>query len=83
MSHTGAAVAKEPTDVWLWYDRDALHLKVRCHTTAMDRIRVLAARPTPYERDAWGDDALELQLDGPRTRCWAMRNWRCCAPTPS
>lgn len=68
LTHTGAAVAKEATDVWLWCDREALHLKARCHTVAMERVQKLAARPTPYARDEWGDDALELQLDVGRTR---------------
>lgn len=68
LSTRGDTAAQEPTDLWLWYDRDALRLRARCHTKAMDRIRTLAARPTPYGRDAWGDDALEVQIDPQATR---------------
>ncbi|MCE9591173.1 MAG: heparinase II/III family protein [Planctomycetes bacterium] len=68
LNSRGDAAATEPTDVWLWYDTEVLHLRARCHTTAMDRVRRLADRPVPYARDAWGDDALEVQIDVGRTR---------------
>jgi len=68
MNHKGDATASEDTDVTVWYDKRALHVKARCHTAAMDRIRTLAARKTPYARDAWGDDALEVSIDPRQTR---------------
>ncbi len=68
LDHRGESVAREATDIRLWYDDQALHLSARCHTVAMDRVRALAARTTPYARDTWGDDALEVQIDVGRTR---------------
>lgn len=68
LNHSGDALAREATDVWLWYDAAALHVKARCHSASMARVRQLAARPAPYARDAWGDDALEISIDVRRTR---------------
>lgn len=68
VSPFGDGVEREPTEVRLWSDDQALHLQAVCRTAALDRLRALAARPTPYARDAWGDDALEVQIDVGRTR---------------
>jgi len=63
----GDAVESEKTELRLWYDDIALHVRARCETASMDRVCDLAVRRTPYARDAWGDDALELQIDVGRT----------------
>ncbi len=68
LNHGGDVTAAEDTDVQLWYDGTALHLRARCETAAMARVRDLAARQVPYARDAWGDDAIEVQIDVGRTR---------------
>jgi hypothetical protein len=67
LNSKGDATAAENTDIEIWYDPSALYLKARCHTKAMDRVRKLAANKIPYGRDAWGDDALEIQVDVGRT----------------
>lgn len=64
----GESVAREATNLWVWRDDCALHFRACCFTAAMERVRKLAALATPYARDAWGDDALELQIDVGRTR---------------
>ena len=64
----GDTPAREPTTLWLWRTADTLHVKARCETAAMDRVRTLAARTTPQPRDTWGYDAIELQIDVNRTR---------------
>ena len=68
LSPRGDAPAEEATEVRLWRNERALYLTARCETAAMDRVRELAARRTPYGRDEWGDDALEVQIDVGRTR---------------
>lgn len=68
MSPKGDATTTEASEAWLWTDAERLHLRVRCHTAAMDRVRELAARQVPYPRDAWGDDAIEVQIDVGRTQ---------------
>lgn len=64
----GESVAREVTEVWIWRDDHALQIRARCFTAAMERVRKLATVTTPNARDAWGDDALELQIDIGRTR---------------
>ena len=68
MHFRGDAVADEATDVQLWYDDNALYVRTRCFSQGMARVQALAARPTPYARDAWGDDALEVSIDVGQTR---------------
>lgn len=74
LNSRGDATASENTDIEIWYDRSALHLKARCHTAAMDRVRKLAECKVPYPRDAWGDDAIEIQIDVGRT-CTQYRHF--------
>ncbi|MAE60755.1 MAG: hypothetical protein CMJ49_05290 [Planctomycetaceae bacterium] len=64
----GESVARESTNIEMSWEPDALHIEARCVTADMDRIRALAAREAPFARDAWGDDALELQIDVNHTR---------------
>lgn len=68
LNHRGDAAALEETDVRLSRDRDALRITACCRTADMARVRELAARTVAYARDAWGDDAIELQIDVQRTR---------------
>ena len=65
---SGATCETEPTEVRIWRDDHALHIRARCITAAIDRVRELAGRKTTYARDAWGDDALEVQIDVGRTQ---------------
>ena len=68
LNGAGDAVAEEPTEAALWYDTQALRLRARCRTSAMDRVRDIAKRRPAYGRDTWGDDALEVQIDVGLTR---------------
>ncbi|MHC4886188.1 MAG: heparinase II/III family protein, partial [Planctomycetota bacterium] len=60
--------AREATTLHLQSMPDALVFTVDCETVAMDRIRRVSAIPTPHERDTWGEDAVEFQIDPGCTR---------------
>ena len=64
----GESVAQELTRIGISWVADALYIEAQCVTGAMDRVRELATRQSAYTRDAWGDDALELQIDVKHTR---------------
>ena len=68
LNSEGSAVAAEATDVEMWRDERALHLRARCCTADMARVRQLAERKPAYGRDDWGNDALEVQIDPGLTR---------------
>jgi len=68
MNGEGDQVAREATELVLWYDDHSLCVRARCWTAAMDRVRDLVSRNAAYGRDEWGKDALELQLDVGLTR---------------
>jgi len=68
MNSEGDSVAVEATEVELWRDEQALHLRARCVAADMTRVRELAERKPAYGRDDWGNDALEVQLDPGLTR---------------
>ena len=68
MNPQGDQVAGETTEVSLWYDDHALHLFARCTTSAMERVRDIVTKNSDHDRDTWGDDALEIQIDVGLTR---------------
>jgi len=68
LNSEGDGIACEATEVSLWYDEDALHMRARCSAADMDRVRKLVSKNPPYTRDTWGDDALEAQIDVGLTR---------------
>jgi hypothetical protein len=63
----GGAVAKEETRVELWRDAAALRCRATCFTASMKRVREIVAGQGSYERDHWGLDAIEIQIDVGRT----------------
>ena len=69
MGSEGDQVAREPTDVALWYDERGLCLEARCSTADLSRVLDLVSRKSSYSRDTWGDDAFEVQIDVGLTRC--------------
>lgn len=68
LNHRGDAEAREETEIRLSRDHAALRISACCRTADMARVRELAARKIPYARDAWGDDAIEIQIDVQRSR---------------
>ncbi len=64
----GDRAAPPALQAWVWAAAGALHVRVRCGAADMARVRALADARTPWSRDAWGDDAVEVQIDAGRTR---------------
>lgn len=57
----GNRAASEATDIQLSFNVNALHLRATCHVGDMSRVR--ADIDKTVERDHWGSDAVEVQID--------------------
>jgi hypothetical protein len=63
VSNRGDGIAKLRSDIRLGWTPSALLVHATLYCEKLERIESIMTQGGRYERDQWGDDALELQID--------------------